>query len=88
VILVYALSLVGVAFIGWCAGMVTFTKSRHWCPKCGATLRCPDCRSVQIGQARVSPLGGFAMHDLKEPVNQPNRWPSPNHYPHEDTRRP
>jgi hypothetical protein len=38
------IALVTVALIGgFAAGLLTFKRSSHWCPICGATLRCPEC---------------------------------------------
>ena len=43
----YLPSLVGIALLGWVAGMLTHRASRNWCPECGNTRRC------------VNPLCGF-----------------------------
>jgi hypothetical protein len=37
------LLIVVALFAGFAAGLLTFKRSSHWCPICGATLRCPDC---------------------------------------------
>jgi hypothetical protein len=40
------LTIVGVVMaliVGFAAGLLTFKRSSHWCPICGATLRCPEC---------------------------------------------
>ena len=36
-------ALVGVAALGWLAGMATFHRSLRWCRRCGQILNCPDC---------------------------------------------
>lgn len=36
-------ALIGIAFLGWAAGMLTFKRSRRWCTTCGETLTCPHC---------------------------------------------
>lgn len=35
--------VIGFTALGWVAGMVTFRRSRRWCPECGGTLRCINC---------------------------------------------
>jgi hypothetical protein len=39
-------ALVGVAFLGFAAGLFTFKVKSRWCPTCGARLRCPDCHQA------------------------------------------
>jgi hypothetical protein len=36
-------ALVGVALLGFVAGLLSFKIKNRWCPHCGLTLRCPDC---------------------------------------------
>jgi NADH pyrophosphatase NudC (nudix superfamily) len=43
-------ALVAVA-AGFAGGMVTWQKSRRWCPQCGITLTCQVC------QPRARPCG-------------------------------
>jgi hypothetical protein len=46
----YTFALVGTAVLGFTAGLFSFKVKARWCPTCGSTLQCPDCR-----QARVKP---------------------------------
>jgi hypothetical protein len=36
-------ALVGVALLGFGAGLFSFKIKNRWCPSCGMTLRCPEC---------------------------------------------
>jgi hypothetical protein len=40
-------ALLGVAVLGWVAGMWTFKRSLCWCRSCGLTLRCPQCAATK-----------------------------------------
>jgi hypothetical protein len=36
-------ALIGVAFLGFLAGLFSLRIKSRWCPRCGVTLRCPEC---------------------------------------------
>lgn len=36
-------ALIGIAVLGWLAGMLTFKRSQTWCPRCGDSLDCVRC---------------------------------------------
>jgi predicted RNA-binding Zn-ribbon protein involved in translation (DUF1610 family) len=38
--------------VGWAVGMVTFRRSTHWCPTCGAILGCNNCHNRTASQER------------------------------------
>lgn len=33
--------------LGFLAGLATLRRSERWCPQCGSTTACPDCRPAQ-----------------------------------------
>lgn len=39
-------ALIGVALLGWLAGMVTLKRSQAWCAACGRRLSCAACARV------------------------------------------
>jgi hypothetical protein len=46
-------ALIGIAFAGWCAGMLTFRRSLSWCRNCGASLKCPECQRAGLHTLRA-----------------------------------
>ena len=52
---VYVLTLIGVALLGFLAGLLTFKAKQRWCPTCGATLACLTCRQ----RPAAAPLGNI-----------------------------
>jgi hypothetical protein len=46
-------ALLGVAFLGWVAGMWTHRRAEQWCPECGMKLSCADCRQAGLHQLPV-----------------------------------
>jgi hypothetical protein len=69
VTLLYAAGLVGLAMLGWLAGMLTFRRSLGWCPRDGATLTCPACEHKPAGgnqsdRTRTPKLGPGVMTAL------------------------
>jgi hypothetical protein len=55
------LTIVGVVMaliVGFAAGLLTFKRASHWCPVCGATLRCPDCAHAQRSTRSSTPTSG------------------------------
>jgi hypothetical protein len=47
--------LMGVAFLGWVAGLWTRKRSEHWCPVDGSQLRCIQC--LRAGAHQLEPQG-------------------------------
>lgn len=45
-------ALVGVIFLGWCAGMLTFKRSSLWCRECGVIMKCPNCEHAGLDSLR------------------------------------
>lgn len=50
--------LIGVAILGWAAGMLTFRRSMSWCTECSETLGCLRC----------------ARRTVDTPLNSDVRW--------------
>lgn len=42
-----AMAALGAALLGWVAGMWTFKRAQRWCPSCGDTLDCLNCRDAR-----------------------------------------
>jgi hypothetical protein len=40
-------ALVGIALLGYAAGLLSFRVKSRWCKECGATTRCPECDAVR-----------------------------------------
>ncbi|SDZ41757.1 hypothetical protein SAMN05444365_11467 [Micromonospora pattaloongensis] len=40
-----AITAVLCSVFGFGVGLLTFKKAQQWCPECGATLTCADCRA-------------------------------------------
>jgi NADH pyrophosphatase NudC (nudix superfamily) len=40
-------ALLGVALLGFGAGLLSFKIKNRWCPSCGTTLRCPACAGTK-----------------------------------------
>ena len=51
-------ALLGVAFLGWVAGMWTFKRSLTWCNQCGSTLACPDCQRAGLNNLSAGARSG------------------------------
>lgn len=46
------LILTATTLVAFSAGFVLKVRSRHWCTRCGGTLRCPDCTPHPTSQQR------------------------------------
>ena len=57
-------ALIGIAILGWAAGMLTFRRSMSWCTECGETLACLRCAPRSAG---VSLNSGVRWMPFKQP---------------------
>ncbi len=39
----YLVAILAALLLGFVAGLVTLKRSSHWCPACGAVVRCTEC---------------------------------------------
>jgi hypothetical protein len=46
-------ALVGVALLGFMAGLFAFKVKSRWCPTCGSKFTCPACTRAGGRQAQV-----------------------------------
>ena len=40
-------ALIGIALLGFLAGLLSFKIKTRWCPNCGVTLECPECSGAK-----------------------------------------
>jgi hypothetical protein len=45
--------LLGIALLGWLAGMLTFKRSLLWCKNCGRVLTCVSCAKTDAPRSTV-----------------------------------
>jgi hypothetical protein len=49
-------TLLGVALLGWIAGMWTHKRAEHWCPVDGSQLGCLQCKRAAVEQPEAQRL--------------------------------
>jgi hypothetical protein len=53
------LALMGVALLGFVAGLLIFNIKNRRCPQAGLTLRCPDCAATKSVSSVYDVQGGW-----------------------------
>jgi hypothetical protein len=46
-------ALIGVALLGFLAGLFGLKLKSRWCPQCGLTLCCPECARLRSTPRRT-----------------------------------